>query len=95
MGWRAQRADEGRGERVTELMVTRWPVWAYLLDTLVVDWACRATGHRYCNSRLMMAVLHLTDRRCEVFLTRVPPEEIERLEAWRGDPAPFWVDTAD
>jgi hypothetical protein len=92
VGYRARNADGGKGQLITEMMVTRWPLWAWLLDALVMDVLCRITRHRFCNSALMNWAVRLGDSRTEIFLARVEPADIERWQRWRWNEPAFWED---
>lgn len=95
VGWSARRDEADHDKRITEMTVYRWPLWAWLLDT-VADALCAMTRHRFCNSRYgFVQIDRLSWSRVEMFSIPVPEEEIERFERWRWGRAPYWVDDDD
>jgi hypothetical protein len=103
VGWSSWRRDKGKGEHATALVITHWPVRLWLIHTLT-DKACALTRHRLCNGpdpdtaigrRLPWLGFNTVDKwiydQLPQFKVEVAPEEIERLEQWRGGEPPYWL----
>lgn len=65
------------------ILIRREPWWTHAL-VCVVDVACRATGHVWCNSAFMHWALDVSDRHASVFTVPVEKGMMDRYCEWRG-----------
>lgn len=63
------------------------PWWRRAAEIVVNDWLCRASGHRWCNSRLMLAVAAYEStlgKQYKIPTTDTQADEFTKWANWPG-----------
>lgn len=83
------------GKDLSQLVLSKTPMWWSALDTVINMWLCVLTGHRFCNSRLAQWVDRLVRARTKEFAFDVPNEVLVAYHEWMGWGTPYWMDPED